>query len=125
MIAVVIVSAFLIVVIALALLILLYRAKNGELSLKHKRFLGSPTASDSRNASQVCLQTHVLGKTKELHHKFFDVFDSPHLCHKIINPSFYLCDVICECFLSNILIALFIELTICIYVPSTLLNLNS
>ena len=28
------------------------RAKNGELSLKHKRFLGSPTASDSRNASQ-------------------------------------------------------------------------
>jgi hypothetical protein len=33
--------------------ILLYRAKNGgDLSLKHKRFLGSPTATDSRNDSQ-------------------------------------------------------------------------
>jgi hypothetical protein len=39
MIAVVIVSAFLIVVIALALVILLYRAKNGDLSLKHKRWV--------------------------------------------------------------------------------------
>jgi hypothetical protein len=39
MIAVVIVSAFLIVVIALALVILLYRAKNGDLSLKHKRLV--------------------------------------------------------------------------------------
>ena len=96
MIAVVIVSAFLIVVIALALLILLYRAKNGELSLKHKRFLGSPTASDSRNASQVWLQTYKLEKTKKLRHTNYDVFDSPpplchalclmYLCHTIPNP---------------------------------------
>jgi len=52
MIAVVIVSAFLVVVITLALLFLLYRAKHGDLPLKHKRFLGSPTVSSRAETRQ-------------------------------------------------------------------------